>query len=130
MKPATALLTPYHLAAIDGDWQLLAYCHRRKKVLTFLPIRIRALSETGETFERPADFCIDDYLDSGFRKVRGKGAARITENYIRKTARLEGNKLCCQIEKLRQKKEFIRKMAMSLSQGARARFGKGATNDD
>lgn len=42
----------------------------------FAPPRIRELRETGDTFERPADFCINDYLDVGFRKVRGAGPAQ------------------------------------------------------
>jgi proteasome accessory factor B len=67
------LVDPYHLASIDGDWYLIAYCHRRQDVLMFSPARIRAVKETGQTFERPADFCIGKYLDVGFRKLRGTG---------------------------------------------------------
>ena len=67
---------PYHLASIDGDWYLIAYCHRRDDVLMFSPSRIRELHETGEFFEPPVDFRISDYLDVGFRKVRGQGPAQ------------------------------------------------------
>jgi predicted DNA-binding transcriptional regulator YafY len=67
------VVDPYHLASIDGDWYLVAYCHLREDVRMFAPGRIRSLRETGERFERPADFRIADYLDAGFRSVRGSG---------------------------------------------------------
>lgn len=70
------IVNPYHLASVDGDWYLIAYCHRREEVLMFAPPRIRELRETGEMFERPADFRINEYLDAGFRKVRGSGPAK------------------------------------------------------
>jgi predicted DNA-binding transcriptional regulator YafY len=64
---------PYHLASIDGDWYLVAYCHLREDIRMFVPGRIREMGETGNAFQRPADFQIGDYLDAGFRKVRGSG---------------------------------------------------------
>ena len=67
------VVDPYHLASIDGDWFLVAYCHLREDVRMFSPGRIRELHETGKTFARPADFHINDYLDVGFRKMRGSG---------------------------------------------------------
>ncbi len=39
----------------------------------FSPARIRSLRETGVTVARPADFRLADYLDVGFRKMRGTG---------------------------------------------------------
>lgn len=69
------VVDPYHLAAIDGDWYLVAYCHRREEVLMFSPQRICELQETDETFAPDPDFRINDYLDVGFRKLRGAGRA-------------------------------------------------------
>ena len=42
----------------------------------FAPGRIRSVRETGERFERPADFRIEDYLDGSFRAMRGDGEPR------------------------------------------------------
>ena len=67
------VVDPYHLTSIDSDWYLIAYCHLREDVRMFALPRIRELCETGDTFQRPADFRISDYLDVGFRKVRGNG---------------------------------------------------------
>jgi proteasome accessory factor B len=67
---------PYHLASIQGDWYLVAYCHLREDLRVFSPGRIRSLRDTGERFERPADFRFGDYLDGAFRVVRGDGPPR------------------------------------------------------
>jgi predicted DNA-binding transcriptional regulator YafY len=67
------IVDPYHLASVEGDWYLVAHCHLREDVRMFVPARIRELKETGKTFERPADFRIADYLDVGFRRMRGAG---------------------------------------------------------
>lgn len=61
---------PLHLANIDGDWFLLAYCHRRKRVLTFAPSRIRELRVTDETFAPPAGFSPQAHLAGSFRVIR------------------------------------------------------------
>lgn len=68
------VVDPYHLASIDGEWFLVAYCHLREDTRTFSPARIRSLKPTGVTFDRPADFRIAEYLDAGFRKIRGSGS--------------------------------------------------------
>jgi predicted DNA-binding transcriptional regulator YafY len=70
------VVDPYHLASIAGDWYLVAYCHLREEVRMFAPGRIRSARETGERFERPAGFRIEDYLDGSFRAVRGDGRPR------------------------------------------------------
>ncbi len=70
------VVDPYHLASVGGDWFLIAYCHLREDTRMFAPSRIQELRETGKSFERPVDFRIADYLDAGFRAVRGTGPPR------------------------------------------------------
>lgn len=70
------VLDPYHLASIQGEWYLYAYCHLREEVRVFCPSRIRSLQETGEAFDRPTDFRIADYLDDTFRVIHGDGRPR------------------------------------------------------
>lgn len=67
------IIDPWHLANIDGEWYLYAFCHRRQKTLTFVPARIRDLEETGFTFARPENFSIGDFLDGTFRVVQEAG---------------------------------------------------------
>ncbi len=71
---------------MEGDWFLVGYCHLREDVLMFAPSRIRELKETGARFERPPDFRIGDYLDAGFRAVRGSGPPRAVRLRFRPAA--------------------------------------------
>jgi proteasome accessory factor B len=85
-ETGSRIVEPYHLASIDGDWYLIAFCHRRDDVLMFSPSRIQEMRETGKSFEKPHDFRIDDYLDAGFRKVRGTGPAQTVRLHFTATA--------------------------------------------
>ena len=97
------LIDPYHLASIDGDWYLAAYCHLREEVRLFSPSRIRELRETGESFERPADFRINEYLDVGFRKMRGAGPMEIVRLlFTPQAARYVREKVWHPTQKLRE----------------------------
>jgi proteasome accessory factor B len=88
------VVDPYHLTVIDGDWLLVAYCHLREEIRVFAPGRIREMRETGQHFDRPADFRITDFLDLGFRKVRGTGPVQevrlrfspVAARYVRERA--------------------------------------------
>jgi predicted DNA-binding transcriptional regulator YafY len=64
---------PYDLVLIDDGWYAIGYCHLRGEVRTFAVQRIRSLLATGETFDRPAEFRVEDYMQGSFRAVRGDG---------------------------------------------------------
>ena len=81
---------PYHLANINGEWFLFAYCHTRKDIRTFVPARILAIEPTGDTFPRPTEFSLEKRLEDSFGVHSGKGIhtvkIRFTEwvaDYIR-----------------------------------------------
>jgi predicted DNA-binding transcriptional regulator YafY len=100
------VVDPYHLTSVDADWYLVAYCHRREEVLMFSLQRIRALRETGTAFERPADFRISDYLDVGFRKLRGDGPAQTVRlRFAPHAARYVREKVWHPTQKLRDHKD-------------------------
>ena len=64
---------PYDLVLVDDGWYAIGYCHLRTEVRTFAVQRIRSLRATGETFTRPPDFRLEDYMRGSFRTVRGDG---------------------------------------------------------
>lgn len=64
---------PYHLANINGDWFLFAYCHLRRDVRTFVPARIQAVARTGKAFERPKRFSLEQRLKDSFGVHSGQG---------------------------------------------------------
>jgi predicted DNA-binding transcriptional regulator YafY len=70
------VVDPYHLTSTDGEWYLAAYCHLREEVRLFVPSRIKEYRETGISFDVPASFRIDTYLDHTFRIMHGDGKPR------------------------------------------------------
>jgi predicted DNA-binding transcriptional regulator YafY len=64
---------PYDLALIDDGWYAVGYCHLRDDVRVFALQRVRSVRTTDETFARPPDFRLDDYMKGSFRAVRGDG---------------------------------------------------------
>ena len=67
------IVDPYHLANINGEWFLFAWCHLRKDLRTFVPARIESVKETGETFTRPKKFSLEKRLRDSFGVHSGQG---------------------------------------------------------
>jgi predicted DNA-binding transcriptional regulator YafY len=67
------LVDPYHLANINGEWFLFAWCHLRKDIRTFVPARIKAIEITGQTFDRPQKFSLEKRLRDSFGVQSGQG---------------------------------------------------------
>ena len=77
-KGETRVVDPYHLANINGEWFLFAHCHLRKDLRIFAPARILTIQETGETFQRPKKFSIEDRLQGSFGVHAGKENFKVT----------------------------------------------------
>jgi len=67
------VVDPYHLANINGEWFLFAWCHLRKDLRTFVPARIKSVKETGATFKRPKKFSLEKRLRDSFGVHSGQG---------------------------------------------------------
>lgn len=70
-------IDPYHLANINGEWFLFAWCHLRRDIRTFIPARIQAIDTTGETFARPQKFSLEKRLRDSFGVQSGKGSFEV-----------------------------------------------------
>jgi predicted DNA-binding transcriptional regulator YafY len=111
------VVDPYHLAAIEGEWYLVAYCHLREEIRMFCPGRIRSLRETGMRFERPADFRIGDYLDTGFRAMRGSGPPRqVRLRFTPEMARYVREKVWHPTQSLHEGKDGALELTVRVSQ--------------
>ena len=71
------LLDPYDLALVEDGWMAVGFCHLRGDIRVFAIQRVRSVRPTGETFDRPADFRVEDYMQGSFRAVRGDGDYRV-----------------------------------------------------
>jgi predicted DNA-binding transcriptional regulator YafY len=67
------VVDPYHLANVNGEWFLFAHDHLRDALRTFVPARIRAVRETGQTFARPEKFSLEKTLRDSFGVHTGQG---------------------------------------------------------
>jgi predicted DNA-binding transcriptional regulator YafY len=76
------LVDPYGLAWGDDGWFVVGYCHLRVAMRTFAIQRVRTVHETGETFDIPADFRVEDYMRGSFRAVRGDGDYHVVLRFV------------------------------------------------
>jgi len=49
-EPSARTLDPYHIANLQGEWYVFAWCHLRQTVLQFAMSRIEKATVTGRTF--------------------------------------------------------------------------------
>jgi predicted DNA-binding transcriptional regulator YafY len=71
------VVDPYHLANINGEWFLFAWCHLRRDIRTFVPARIQAIATTGKTFARPQKFSLEKRLRDSFGVQSGQGSFHV-----------------------------------------------------
>jgi predicted DNA-binding transcriptional regulator YafY len=65
-------VAPYKIWFFDGSFYLVANCGLREDIRIFALDRIKELEITGETFETPEDFNIDEFMRSSFGVFHGK----------------------------------------------------------
>ncbi len=58
--PTVREANPYGLVHIHNDWNLVAYCHLRKDIRIFRLDRMEDLELLAKTFERPANFVMQE----------------------------------------------------------------------
>ncbi len=59
-------VAPYRIWFLEGTFYLIGYCQLRDAVRIFALDRIKMIRETGETFEVPEDFSIEDLMSNSF----------------------------------------------------------------
>ncbi len=80
------LVDPYHLANINGEWFLFAYDHARKDIRTFVPARMAAVRQTGQSFPAPEKFSLESRLHDSFGVVSGKESFDVVIRFSRYAA--------------------------------------------
>jgi len=72
------VIEPYHLFNVRGDWQVVAFDHRRQGVRQFAVSRIEAWTVLRtQRFVRDPGFSVVQYLSTGFLAERGDQAVEI-----------------------------------------------------
>lgn len=65
-------VAPYKLWFYDGTFYLIGHCRSKKDIRIFAVDRIKMLSITGEQFEVPADFDVDQFMQTSFGVFQGQ----------------------------------------------------------
>ena len=109
------VVDPYHLANINGEWFLFAYDHLRKDIRTFVPGRIKGLTETGETFARPQKFSLEKRLRDSFGVYSGQGEHEVILRFNERVADYIREKKWHDSQVLRELKDGGVELQMTLS---------------
>lgn len=64
-EPTVRRVRPYAMVRADANIYLVAFCERNDALRVFRLDRVRLASETGDRFERPADFTVETVLQQG-----------------------------------------------------------------
>lgn len=75
------VVDPYHLANVNGDWFLFAYCHLRKDIRTFVPSRTLEAHRTGKKFKRPTQFSLKKQLKNSFGIHSGRSEYEVVARF-------------------------------------------------
>jgi predicted DNA-binding transcriptional regulator YafY len=92
-ETTTRIFDPYELSLIDDGWYAIGRCHLRLDIRMFAVQRVLSVRETGATFDRPADFRVEEYLSRSFRAVRGDGDYLIVLRFHAEVARRVAEKI-------------------------------------
>ena len=109
------VVDPYHLANINGEWYLFAYDHLRKDIRTFVPARIKALRQTGQSFARPQRFSLEQRLRDSFGVHSGRGQFRVVIRFNAAVADYIREKKWHESQELRELKGGQVELRMKLS---------------
>ena len=78
--PSDRTLDPYEIVEARGNWFVVGYCGLRRDVRVFRVDRIIDLEITDESFELPASFAPEDWVEDG-RVFRADDTETVTVHY-------------------------------------------------
>src|SRR5665213_823052 len=109
------VVDPYHLANINGEWYLFAWCHLRKDIRTFVPARIQSIEMTGKIFVRPQKFSLEKRLRDSFGVQSGQGSYEVVVRFDELVGDYIREKKWHESQKLRELKDGGLELTMKLS---------------
>jgi len=84
-KSKNRRLDPYHLMNFQGEWYLIAFCHKRQKVQTFAVSRIKEAKMLADGFKVPDDFDFEK-INNRFGVFSGKSNFQVKILFSKKLA--------------------------------------------
>lgn len=87
-KPTRRKIDPIHLTRCEGQWYLVAYCHLRRQIRTFVPARMQSVRALTETFQRPPGFDPQKHFRTAFGVVSGYKVSAVALHFDTEVAGL------------------------------------------
>lgn len=75
------VIDPYALVFRRHSWYVIGYCHEHEKISQFRLGRFRSAAVTGERFEAPSDFSVDDYFRWSWEAWGGGEPTRVVVRF-------------------------------------------------
>lgn len=69
------IIDPYGVVHSAGLWYMVGFCHQRQAIRQFRVDRVSTVWPTGERFERPADFRLEEYFSDEWIQRRQRSIA-------------------------------------------------------
>jgi predicted DNA-binding transcriptional regulator YafY len=79
---------PYGMVYHEGAFYLVAWCHWRRDVRTFLVDRIRAVTGTGRFFAAPEGFSVREHFRDAWGLIKTRALERVRIRFGRSAARV------------------------------------------
>ncbi|MEK7476705.1 MAG: WYL domain-containing transcriptional regulator [Candidatus Coatesbacteria bacterium] len=79
---------PYGMVYHEGAFYLVAWCHWRRDVRTFLVDRIRAVTGTGRFFTAPEGFSVREHFRDAWGLIKTRALERVRIRFARSAARI------------------------------------------
>ena len=116
-EPTRRKIDPIHLTRCEGQWYLVAYCHLRKDIRTFVPARMQDIRVLKETFERPKDFDPQKHFCTAFGIVTDKNVQEVRLRFCKEVAGLIRERQWHPTQRIEDVDGEVR-LTMTCSQGA------------
>ena len=71
-KETRRKVDPYGVWFLNGTFYLIGFCHMRREIRIFALDRIKMLHQTGDTFDVPEDFSLEEYTGPSFGVFQGE----------------------------------------------------------
>jgi predicted DNA-binding transcriptional regulator YafY len=101
-KPTSRTIDPLHITRCEGQWYVIAYCHLRKDIRTFVPARMNSAKVLKATFTAPRGFNAREHFKSAFGIVAGGNVAPVSLHFAPAAARLVRERVWHQTQQLKE----------------------------
>ncbi len=115
--PTRRTIDPIHLTRCEGQWYLVAYCHLRKEIRTFVPARMKNVKVLSEKFERPPNFDPREHFRTAFGIAAGKDVREVAIRFDVAVAVLIRERQWHPTQKLEELPGGAVRMTITCSQG-------------